>query len=96
VINADSGDWIKNAPPATPATSSTTLGTGGLATSGRAGNLAALGSNKHVFVVVHPATAPATDVCGVFGTTTTTTTATDFGCVAVFGPVDTDDSNKGW
>ena len=96
VINANSGDWIENGPPATPATSSTTLGTGGLATSGRAGNLAALGSNKHVFVVVHPATAPATDVCGVFGTTTTTTTATDFGCVAVFGPVDTDDSNKGW
>jgi hypothetical protein len=93
VINADSGDWIENAPPATPATSSTTLGTGGLATSGRAGNPAAFGGNKHVFVVVHPAAPPATDVCGFFGTTTTTTTATDFGCVAVFGPVRAADDN---
>jgi hypothetical protein len=96
VINANSGDWIENVPPATAATSSTALGTGGLATSGRAGNLAAFGGNKHVFVVVHPAAAPATDVCGFFGTTTTTTTATDFGCVAVFGPVLTDDDHKGW
>ena len=91
VINANNGEWIQNAPPATPATSSTTLGTGGLATSGRAGNLAALGSNNHVFVVVHPATAPATDICGTFGTT-------DYGCVAVFGAVDNDhhDDQKDW
>jgi hypothetical protein len=82
VINAESGDWIQNAPPSTPA-SGATMGTGGLVTSGRAGNLAALGSNKHVFVVVHPATAPVTDICGVFG-------ATDFGCVAVFSPIDND------
>jgi hypothetical protein len=87
VINAESGNWINNAPPATPAPTSTTLGTGGLATSGRAGNLAALGSNKRVFVIVHPATAPATDICGGFG-------GVDYGCVAVFvptGPGDKDD-----
>lgn len=78
VINGKSGDWIQNAPA------------NGLASTGRAGNLAALGSNNHVFVVVHPAPPPATDICGFFGTTTTTTKATDFGCVAVFGAVDND------
>lgn len=84
VIDADSGDWIENAPPATAATA-TTPGTGGLASSGsttttiRAGNLAAWGGNSHVFVVVHPAPATGTDVCGKFGTV-------DYGCVAVFGP----------
>jgi len=87
VISAESGDWINNAPPATPA-SGATMGTGGVATSGRAGNLAALGSNKHVFVVVRQSTAPATDICGFFG-------ATDFGCVAVFGPTGPGDKDKG-
>jgi hypothetical protein len=91
VINGESGDWIQDAPAATAAPNSTTLGTGGLATTGRAANLAALGSNKRVFVIVHPATAAgATDICGVFG-------ATDFGCVAVFGPTgpgDKDDHDR--
>jgi hypothetical protein len=91
VISAESGDWINNAPPSTAAPNSTTLGKGGLATTGRAGNLAALGSNKRVFVIVHPATAAgSTDICGVFGTT-------DFGCVAVFGPTgpgDKDDRDR--
>ena len=89
VINGESGDWINNAPPATAAPTSTTLGTGGSATTGRAANLAALGSNKRVFVIVHPATAAgASDICGVFG-------ATDFGCVAVFGPTGHGDKDKG-
>jgi hypothetical protein len=91
VINGESGDWINNAPPATAAPTSTTLGTGGLATTGRAANLAALGSNKRVFVIVHPATAAgASDICGSFG-------GTDFGCVAVFGPTgpgDRDDNDR--
>lgn len=78
VIDADSGTWIENDPPATPAVGATP-GTGGLATSGRGGNLAAWGGNSHVFVVVHPAAAPGTDICGSFG-------AVDYGCVAVFGP----------
>ena len=78
VIDADSGTWIENDPPATPAVGATP-GSGGLATSGRGGNLAAWGRNSHVFVVVHPATPPGTDVCGFFG-------AVDYGCVAVFGP----------
>jgi len=86
VIDANSGDWIENAPPATPL-SGTTAGSGGLASTGsnstavtiRAGNLAAWGGNSHVFVVVHPAPSTGTDICGKFG-------AVDYGCVAVFGP----------
>lgn len=86
VIDANSGDWIENAPPATPL-SGTTAGSGGLASTGsnstavtiRAGNLAAWGGNSHVFVVVHPAPSTGTDICGKFGTV-------DYGCVAVFGP----------
>jgi hypothetical protein len=85
VINGKTGDWIQNA-PANGLTNNGEAGKGRI----RAGNLAALGSNNHVFVVVHPATAPATDICGFFGTNTKTTTATDFGCVAVFGAVDND------
>ena len=83
VINAQTGNWLQNLPAATPpalGSPAGALGTGGLSTTGRAGNLAALGENNHVFVVVHPATPPATDICGLFGTT-------DYGCVAVFGPV---------
>jgi hypothetical protein len=79
VINGKTGDWIENSPDATAA-SGTTAGTGGLVTSGRAGNLAAFGGNRHVFVVIHPATAPATDICGKFS-------GVDQGCVAVFGAV---------
>ncbi len=87
VINGRTGDWVENAPPATPGVGGA-LGTGGLATTGRAGNLAALGENNHVFVIVHPATAPATDICGSFGTV-------DYGCVAVFGPENEDPDRPG-
>jgi hypothetical protein len=66
------------------------MGTGGLETNGRSGNLAAYGGNNHVFVVVHPAAPPATDICGFFTpppvAPATVGTPVDFGCVAVFGP----------
>lgn len=110
VINGKTGDWIQNAPAATGA--GLAAGTGGLTNNGltgtaslRAGNLAALGSNNHVFVIVHPAASPATDICDSFtvtipSTITTTpvtkTLTADFGCVAVFGAVDNDDNHKGW
>lgn len=86
VINGRTGDWLENAPAATEGVG-TTLGTGGLATTGRAGNLAALGENDHVFVIVHPAAAPGTDICGTFGTV-------DYGCVAVFGPEQEDPDGR--
>jgi hypothetical protein len=82
VINAETGDWLQNLPPAT-LPSGMTPGSGGLATSGRAGNLAAFEENNHVFVIVHPAASPATDICGTFG-------GVDYGCVAVFGPTGED------
>jgi len=84
VINADNGDWLQNVPPATAGTP----GTGGLTNSGKAaGNLAAFGEDNHVFVIVKPQ-APATTVCTPVAVAGTggTTTLTDYGCVAVFGP----------
>jgi hypothetical protein len=77
VINAENGDWLQNLPSATPPS------TGGLKTSGSAGNLAAFGENNHVFVIVKASTAPVTDICGTFA-------GVDYGCVAVFGPTHED------
>lgn len=87
VIDGSTGVWLQNVPPATAPVPPATTGTGGLLTSGRPGNLAASGENNHVFVIVHPAAPPATDVCGFF---VSGTTKTDYGCVAVFGPIHTD------
>jgi len=67
VIDSESGRWLQNAP----------LPNGLQPAGDRAGNLAAFGENNHVFVVVHPATPPATDVCTSVGWGTQ-------GCVAVF------------
>jgi hypothetical protein len=68
VIDSDSGRWLQNTP----------LPNGVQPGAVRAGNLAAFGENSHVFVIVHPATPPATDVCANVGFVGT-------GCVAVFG-----------
>jgi hypothetical protein len=99
VINAANGQWLQNLPPATPAPSGGTMGTGGLETNGRSGNLAAFGGNNHVFVVVHPAAPPATDICGFFTpppvAPATVGTPVDFGCVAVFGPTGKPRSDNG-
>jgi hypothetical protein len=84
-INAESGDFINSAPA------------GGLSSSGRAGNPAGLGSVNRDFVIVHPATAPATDICPVFVISTSPLMVKDFGCIAVFGPVgpgDKDDKGQ--
>jgi hypothetical protein len=79
VINADNGDWLQNTPSATPPQI-------GLKAKGGSGNLAALGENNHVFVIVKP-TAGVADVCPTVGVTVgAVTTQTDYGCVAVFGP----------
>jgi hypothetical protein len=78
VVDADSGEWLQNAPLP-----------GGLAASGRAGNPAALGSNNHEFVIVKPAKG-VSDICGFFTpppvAPAVVGTPVDFGCVAVFGP----------
>ena len=70
VIDSDSGRWLQNTP----------LPNGLQPGAVRAGNLAAFGENSHVFVIVHPATPPATDVCANVGFVGT-------GCVAVFAHV---------
>ena len=97
VIDAETGIWLQNLPSSTLPPSPTVPpdGTGGLATTGRTGNLAALGENDHVFVKVTAATADgASDICGTFGGAATGTTAytytplVDQGCIAVFGPTD--------
>jgi hypothetical protein len=73
VIDSESGRWLQNVP----------LPNGLQPAGDRAGNLAAFGENNHVFVVVHPATPPATDVCAAAGWGTQ-------GCVAVLTHVGED------
>ena len=67
VVDSESGRWLQNVPRPNGVQPGAV----------RAGNLAAFGENAHVFVVVNPATPPATDVCADAGFVGT-------GCVAVF------------
>jgi hypothetical protein len=83
VINADSGDWLQNLPAATAVSPAYLKAVGG------SGNLAALGENNHVFVIVKP-TAKVADICPAVTVSANTPPATDYGCVAVFGPTNED------